>query len=215
MRFGIFYSLLQLFFTVGAVDAIAQESPKGVAKSIDLNEVIFKSTAAQQMKSKPRVKEVTMHFGVLSLGSDEAWDSSFLLTRFESPGDKKFSLLSVEGRVADFDSNKFTLVLAVLQVDGSDTLLREIPIKLDGTKRRRQRYVMDVRDFNIALQPRPFYLGYGFHTKPVKKEFAYPMYSGITGGEAAVLSISDGKWRLRSTSGHFIFPFKIAYLEHS
>jgi len=198
----------------GTLRAGSHDSLKSVPRSIDLNEVVIKANGLQEIRKKARIRDVSLRFGVLQVGTERAFDSTYFLTGFQSPGNQKFMLVSVEGRIADFDTSNFDMFLTVLQLNGTDTFFREIPITLEEGKRSKQRHLMDLRDYGIVLQPSPFYLGYGFHTKLFSKEFSYPLYAAMKGGEGAILKINEGKWRLSSRSGMpYIFPFKMTYLE--
>ena len=211
---SICLTFLLFLIAGGAVHAELPDSLRSTPRSVDLNEVVFNANGLKEVRKKTRITDVSMHFGVQELGTDPAWDSTYFLTRFQSPGSKKFMLISVEGRIADFDTSKFEMFLTLLQLNGTDTFFREIPITLERGKRSKQCHVMDLRNYEIALQPSPFYLGYGFHTKPVKENFTYRLYAGTGGGEGAVLSVREGRWRLMSRNGPLsVFPFKMTYLE--
>ena len=75
------------------------------------------------------------------------------------------------------------------------------------------RFEIDLRDSVISLEPSPFYLGYGFRTKPLAEEYAFPFYY-TRGGKGAVLTLLPGRWGFISQrAAIYVFPFQIAYAE--
>lgn len=181
---------------------------------VDLNDIVVKSSGTERMKNKTRISNVHLVFeSAAELNSGGSWDSTYLMTKFLPPSDGRFKPTSVACRIADYDTAVFDLYLVVLQMDAADTLFRELPIVLSGQKRKKQSHVVDLRASGIVLKPAPFYLGYGFHTKPVPYEYSYRLYSTV-GGQGTSLRIRDRRWTFH-TSSHmpYTFPFSIAYLK--
>jgi hypothetical protein len=206
------FALLFIGFESASAQATGRSSKP---RQVDLNEFTFNGNGLKKMRKKVRVDDTRMIFPIVEAGNPRPWDSSYWLTRFPAPTDKKILLTSVEGRIADFDTSNFDLYLAVIQLNGSDTVFREIPITLaPDEKRPKHWHLMPVRDSAIVLQPGPFFLGYGFHTKPVKESFEYRLYAAHSSkGEGTRMWIKNDTWNIVTGPGLAVFPFKISFLE--
>lgn len=196
-------------------DAFAQKSNPPPAdstiRSIDLGEVVIKSTEPDKFSNKVHSQNVFIVLNPTQPGiADTKLDSTYFVTRFPQPESDSISLYAVELKLKPFDPAMFDLKLIVFQVGGKDTLRRIIPIDASKIDRKDKLRVI-LFDQYITLQPGEFYIGFGFHPKNISEVFKYRMYS-TNKGEGAILTFKEDRTELVSNP-HFpyVFPFRMSY----
>ncbi len=191
----------------------AQDTSGNLIRTVDLNDQVVQASGVQQMKKKSKVSHTSLIFRSDSMGVRRDWDSTYLLTKFTPPSKRRFKLLSVAGRVKEFDTSMMEVNLVVLQMSGGDTLLREIPITANGVRGKKQQVSVSLRGRDLYLQPSEFYIGYSFRVKRMPEQYSYRLYAA-NGGEGVFLNRGKGRWRF-AQSEHlpYVFPFTISFLE--
>lgn len=193
--------------------SIAQDTAGHAARTVDLNDQVVQASGLQNVRKKSRITHTSLVFRPDSTGLRRSWDSAYLLTRFPSPAARRFKLVTVSGRVKEFDTSMIDVNLVVLQINGADTMLREIPLRANSVRSGRQKLEIALSKHQIYLQPSEFYLGYSFRTNVISKELVYRLYA-TSGGEGVFLTRRNGKWVFYSGgSMPNVFPFTISFLE--
>lgn len=193
--------------------SFAQDTAIGTVRTVDLNDQVVQASGLQKVQKKSRVIHTSLVFRSDSPGGRKDWDSTYFLTRFSSPATRKFKLVAVSGRLKEIDTSLLDVNLVVFQINGTDTMLREIPVRGNSVRSRRQKLEISLRQQPIILQPSEFYLGYSFRAKVMPEELIYRLYA-THGGEGLLLRRTKGAWSF-VTSQHlpYVFPFTISFLE--
>lgn len=183
-------------------------------RSIDLGEVVIKSTEPDKFTNKIRSQHVFIVMNPTLPGvTDTKWDSTYFLTRFPQPEQEYISLYAVELKLKPFDTAMFDVRLMIFQIQGQDTLRKIIPInasKID--KKDKMRVVLF--DENIILHPGDFYIGYGFHPKNIPELFRYRMYATSKGYGAILTFKGNGVDIVSNPHIPYVFPFKMSYRKY-
>lgn len=185
--------------------------PDTSIRSIDLGEVVIKSTEPDRFSNKVRSQNVFIVLNPTRPGViDAKMDSTFFVTRFPQPEHDPISLYAVDLKLKQFDTGMFDMRLIVFQVQGKDTLRRTVPVDASKIDRKDKLRIVLFEE-NITLQPGDFYIGFGFHPKRIPETYKYRMYS-TNKGEGAILTFKSGGVDLVSNP-HFpyVFPFKMSY----
>jgi len=198
-------SIALLCLAATSLPAIAQDKQ---VLTVDLNEVVVKNRGPQS--ADKRIKAQNVHFR-FQKGRTNYTDSTGFITRFPAFDSVPIRLSSIELKLKPFDSSVLRVELMILQLNGTDTVLQQIPIAASEIDRH-NKLKLYVADYNILLQPAPLYLGYRFIGKQIPDQgYDYRVFC-TDKGEGAIIYMGAAGWTF-TTGEHvpYIFPFRIAY----
>ena len=211
MKKALIINAICLFFGSVATHAQTANQPDTALRSIDLGEVVVKSTEPDKFSNRIHSDNVFIVLNPTQAGVSEAkMDSTYFVTRFPQPENSPIFLSAVELKLKPYDPAMFDVKLIIFQIHGNDTMRKVLPIDAAKIDRKGKLRVL-LFDENITLQPGEFFIGFGFHTKSITEQFHYRMYS-TNKGEGAMLTFrKDGVNIVSNPHFPYVFPFKMSY----
>lgn len=178
--------------------------------TVNMDEVIIKSTADEKFRHHPRLQNVHMLLNPHKVKEhQDIYQNTYFLTRLAPLEPQAIYLQAATLRLHPFDTSLFDIRLIILQLK-PDTFYTIIPLNAADIKKNRLK--VDLLKEQITLQPDSFYIGYGFKPKNITSPYRYKMYATAK-GQGAILTFIGKQMHLVYNDGDFpyVFPFILSY----
>lgn len=203
------YFSIILLYLLAAGPTLAQVAD--TPRHIILTDLVVSAKKSESGKVKRKARSFNSFF-IIKPGMAKDGHEVYFTTLCAplNPGTTK--LYNVELKLAPYDTTLFAMKAIILQAKSTgDTTYHSLDIH--GSDINKKKMVMDVKSYNIILEPSNFYIGYAFIPKEkLKEDYTYRIYQNDN-GEGAIIVVKDNKARIgNTTSFGYNFPFKISYI---